>query len=401
MMMTTTSTKSFAALGRRKKFDGSGGGGGGGSGGGVNNNETVLQRMTCPAIYQKELFMFLYDFFLCRPNNSSMTSVASLFLPSSNGRISKLLEFPVEIATPIPVDELRDYRYEDDRFEDNVELEARLRSFPTCRIIHERLSSYRLMAYERTIRTITVVMEVSIDTMFRQCHLFLLQQQHKDSFSLPSLWLSYQDVGRMFVEAWRDYVLQSRYGREHPSTIVLKSHREVVVDNLVTYYKEYLGIDRIESDDMLFDFYAFESDEIKKGTNLSRLTKSMQQLEVGEHVTPFYISVFNTLYIRMIVEPLVFLKVQNDYESVVVTSAATTAEDGTTAVAAAACRKRGRKRRDPEKIIQSFDEEKQKRDMWYQQQQHLQFAAAAATAAAVSEEEDQMLQDILTVDDRY
>ena len=86
--------------------------------------------------------------------------------------------------------------------------------------------------------------------------------------------LSYHDVGRMFVEAWRD-VIQSRYGRDRPQQIVLKLHRDPVGINVVSYYKEKLGIDEIINDDVVLDYYAFECEEIKKGTNLSRLTQSM------------------------------------------------------------------------------------------------------------------------------
>ena len=57
-----------------------------------------------------------------------------------------------------------------------MELKARLRSFPNCRIIHERLTSYPIMSYERTMKTIASVMEVAVDVIFRQCRLYLLQQ---------------------------------------------------------------------------------------------------------------------------------------------------------------------------------------------------------------------------------
>ena len=119
----------------------------------------------------------------------------------------------------------------------------------------------------------------------------------------------------MFAEAWRDYVIQSRYGRDRPQQIVLKLHRDPVGINVVSYYKERLGIDEISNDDVVLDYYAFECEEIKKGTNLSRLTQSMQQLELGEHVHPRYVSIFRTLYRWLIVEPLQFLRLQNKYTS--------------------------------------------------------------------------------------
>ena len=126
----------------------------------------------------------------------------------------------------IPVEQVLEYRYEDGRYETCMELEARLRSFPNCRIIHERLTSYRIMLYNRTMKTITIVMEVAVDVMFRQCRLYLLQVKDNKAQRIggilltESMRLSYHDVGRMFVEAWRDYVMQSRYGRYHPQQIV-------------------------------------------------------------------------------------------------------------------------------------------------------------------------------------
>ena len=141
-----------------------------------------------------------------------------------------------------------------------MELEARLHSFPNCRIIHERLTSYRIMSYERTLKTITIVMEVAVDVMFRQCQLYLLQDtddkpHHRIGGILltESMWLSYHDVSRMFVGAWREYVMQSQYGRYHPQQIVLKLHREPVGINVVSYYKEKLGIEEIINDDVVLD----------------------------------------------------------------------------------------------------------------------------------------------------
>ena len=274
--------------------------------------------------------MFLYDFFMCRASTSPPTSVRPLRLPSSNDHTAAHFMLLIDdtdttIDPPaIPVEQLLEYRYEDGRYEMSMELEARLHSFPNCRIIHERLTSYRIMSYERTLKTITIVMEVTVDVMFRQCWLYLLQDtddkpHHRIGGILltESMWLSYHDVNRMFVGAWREYVMQSQYGRYHPQQIVLKLHREPAGINVVSYYKEKLGIEEIINDDVVLDYYAFECEEIKKGTNLSRLTQSMQQLELGEHVNPRYISIFRTLYRRLIVEPLQFLRLQHEYTSAV------------------------------------------------------------------------------------
>ena len=321
-----------------------GGGGGGGVRGrkrrsphGLGGHDTILQRLVCPAVYQKETFMFLYDFFMCRASTSPPTSVRPLQLPSSNDYIATHFTLSPPSSTntsdddalpsAIPIEQLTEYRYEDGRYETCMEVEARLRSFPNCRIIHERLTSYRIMSYERTLKTITIVMEVAVDVLFRQCRLYLLQEKDDKIAQCvggvlltESMRLSYHDVGRMFVGAWRDYVMQSRYGRYHPHQIVLKLHREPVGINVLTYYKKRLGIQDIINDDVVLDYYAFECEEIKKGTNLSRLTQSMHQLELGEHVNSRYVSVFRTLYRRMIVEPLQYLRLQNEYTSAVLPS---------------------------------------------------------------------------------
>ena len=391
---------------------GGGGGGGGGVRGrkrrsphGLGGHDTILQRLVCPAVYQKETFMFLYDFFMCRASTSPPTSVRPLQLPSSNDYIAThfaLSPPPDTITTDdyappaaIPIEQLTEYRYEDGRYETCMEVEARLRSFPNCRIIHERLTSYRIMSYERTLKTITIVMEVAVDVLFRQCRLYLLQEK-EDRIAqcvggvllTESMRLSYHDVGRMFVGAWRDYVMQSRYGRYHPHQIVLKLHREPVGINVVTYYKESLGILDIINDDVVLDYYAFECEEIKKGTNLSRLTQSMHQLELGEHVNPRYISVFRTLYRRMIVEPLQYLRLQNEYTSAVLPSSSV--EDSELLSSSS---KRGRKRRDPDKISQLFAEEKRKRALWYRQQQQQYIEEQQRQE---EEENQQMLNEILS-----
>ena len=398
----------------------SGGGGGGVRGrkrrspNGLGGYETILQKLVCPAVYQKETFMFLYDFFMCRASTSPSASAATmrtLGLPSSNDYIAAHFMLPnnaTEESPPpaIPIEQLLEYRYEDDRYETSMELEARLRSFPTCRIIHERLTSYRIMSYERTLQTITIVMEVAVDVLFRQCRLYLLQQEKEDNTAAPrcmggillteSLRLSYHDVGRMFVGAWRDYVMQSRFGRCHPREISLKVLREPIGTNVVTYYRERLGIEQISNDDILLDYYAFQCEEIKKGTNLSRLTLSMQQLELGEHVNPRYVSIFRALYKRMILEPLQFLRIQSEYTSAVLPPPlkSSSASDGLVGVGVdESSSKRGRKRRDPERIRQLFAEEKRKRALWYRQQQQQYIEDQQRQE---NDENQQMLDEILS-----
>jgi len=154
----------------------------------VFTQDTILQRLTCPARYQYETFMFLYDFFMCRASTSPLQrqqqqSSSSLQLPSTNTYISNIISSTSQATmggesttndedVPIPIDELKEYRYEDHRYETSAELESKLRTFPRCRIVHEQLSVYPIMSYERTVRTITIVMEISVQILFRQCHLF-------------------------------------------------------------------------------------------------------------------------------------------------------------------------------------------------------------------------------------
>ena len=214
---------------------------------GLRGHDTILQRLIYPAVYQKETFMFLYDFFMCRASISFPTLVHPLWLPLFNEQIathfmltSSLIDSDEEAPPAIPVEQLLEYLYEDGHYKTCMELEARLCSFPSCRIIHKRLTSYRIMSYERTMKTITIVMEVAVDVMFRQCCLYLLQEKNDKAHRIggilltESMRLSYHDVGRMFVEAWRDYVMQSQYGRYHPQQIVLKLHRDPVGINVVS-----------------------------------------------------------------------------------------------------------------------------------------------------------------------
>ena len=119
----------------------------------------------------------------------------------------------------------------------------------------------------------------------------------------------------------------------------------------------------------------------------------MHQLELGEHVNPWYVSVFRTLYKRMIVEPLQFLRLQTEYTSAVMPSSSPEGRSSSGSDSLLVS-KRGRKRRDPDRISQLFAEEKRKRALWYrqQQQQYIQ------DQQRQEEEEDnqRMLDDILS-----
>ena len=234
------------------------------------------------------------------------------------------------------------------------------------------------MSYERTLRTITVILEINIDVLFRQCHLFLCmdgrtKQLYTSSCTL--LRVSNRDVGRIFVEAWRDYMMQCYYGNSYPTQLrmSLVSPSAYEEFNIVDYYRKYLSIDCIVSDDMILDFYAFESEDVKKGTNVSRLINTLRQLEIGDHVYPGYVSIFWMMYTSYIEEPLKFLKLQYDYKTLLTASSAvvvTPGDDQTAATTGArqGKRRRGQKRRNPTKIIDDYGQEQIRRQMWYEKQ---------------------------------
>ena len=267
----------------------------------------------------------------------------------------------------VPLDEIRETRTEDDgmtvRLETDEELIHRLGRFPLCRLVMEKIDSFSLMYHERIVKTITIIMEVNVNVLYRQCHMFLLQTgARKDGDGgggVGSMKLSNDEVGRMFVEAWRDYVLHAHYGNNtYPQHIVL-CPISVMVPNLIDYYEREFAISRIKSEDMILDYYSFMCEEIKKGTNVSRITKKLQ-FEFGTHVSPNHIPTFQRLYNRLVVDPIAFAKVVEEYNTV------TTAPAIKTSLCAVA-QQRGRKRRDPDKIIQSFETGKRKRDVWYEQ----------------------------------
>ena len=380
----------------------------------VFTQDTILQRLTCPAKYQYETFMFLYDFFMCRASTSPLqhqqqSSSSSLQLPSTNTYISNIISSTSQATTggesttddedvPIPVDELKEYRYEDHRYETSAELESKLRTFPRCRIVHEQLSVYPIMSYERTVRTITIVMEISVQILFRQCHLFLLQTGHHQHsnrggsgcggvlMALPpsSIRLSHRDVGRMFVEAWRNYVLQHKYGKSYPHTITLQCcHRHSGGSlDVIPYCKEQLDIHTFHTDEIILDYYSFEVDEIKKGTNLSRLTQSMKQLELGEHVNPTYVPLFSRLYNKIVVQSQRYLLLANEFT---LTNQQQQSTEGGGEQQLHQQKKRGRKRRDPDTIARLYEHETQLRSKWYdQQQQQQQQQQASSTHTSLS-----------------
>ena len=309
--------------------------------------------------------MFLYDFFITnyRPDGGVYDASGGLQLPSTACNLFMTDEC-VSKNGGIPIDELREYAGETDS-----DVEYRLKRFPVCRYVADQISSYKVMSYEQTLRTITVILEINIDVMFRQCHLFLCTNDRtKQLYTTPftSLRVSTKDVGRMFVEVWRDYTLQCCYGRTYPTYLrmFLESYTSTSGFNIVDYYRDYLTIDGVVSDDMIFDFYAFESDDVKKGTNVSRLIGTLRQLEIGDHVCPGYMPVFKTMYSSYIDEALKFLKLQHDYRSIVVVDVAMTTTTMDSA-AAPAERRQGRKRRNPSKIIDEYGKEHTRRQMWY------------------------------------
>ena len=223
----------------------------------------------------------------------------------------------------------------------------------------EKIDSFSLMYHERMVKTITIIMEVNVNVLYRQCHMFLLQTAARNGGDRGcavggSMKLSNDEVGRMFVEAWRDYVLHAYHGNNtYPQHIVMSPIPEMV-PNLIDYYERELAISRIKSEDMILDYYSFVCEEIKKGTNVSRITKKLQ-FEL--FVSPNHVPTFQRLYNRLVVDPIAFAKVVVEYNTV-------TAAADSPAVKTS-CQQRGRKRRDPDKIIESFETGKRKRDVWY------------------------------------
>ena len=196
-----------------------------------------------------------------------------------------------------------------------------------------------------------------------------------------SIRLSHRDIGRMFVEAWRNYVPQYKYGESYPKTIALKCcHHHGGSLDVVTYCKERLDIHTIHTDDIILDFYSFEVDEIKKGTNLSRLTQSMKRLELGEHVSPTYMSLFTMLYNKIVVQSQRYLQLANEFT--MTNQQQQYDKDQQHADSGAGGqqqKKRGRKRRDPETIARLYEQETQLRHKWYDQQQQQQMHPEASS----------------------
>ena len=326
---------------------------------------TLLQKLVCPARYQHYLFTFLYDFFITKYCGGDGLGGGGYELPRTTRKL--LLSGVIDECRDggIPIDEMREYVGESDE-----DVEYRLRRFPLCRYVAEQISSYKVMSYERTLRTITVILEINIDVLYRQCHLFLCTDEStKQLYTSPctSLRVSNRDIGRIFVDAWRDYTLQCYYGRTYPTQLRVFLNSELLSHecNVVEYYRQYLNIDSIVSDDMIFDFYAFESEDVKKGTNVSRLINTLRQLEIGDHVYPGYVSLFKVMYTSYIEEPLKFLKLQNEYNTVVTASSSVMVKVDDTIDNGVSKPRRGRKRKNPTKIIDDYGQEQTRRQMWY------------------------------------
>ena len=177
----------------------------------------------------------------------------------------------------------------------------------------------------------------------------------------------------MFVEAWRKYVLQYKYGKSYPQTITLTCchHHGGGSLDVIPYCKEKLDIHTIHTDDIILECYSFEVDEIKKGTNLSRLAQSMKQLELGEHVNPTYVPLFSTLYNKIVVQSQGYLLLANEF-TLTNQQHQSTEGDGEQQTQ----KKRGRKRRDPETIARLYEQETQLRSKWYDQHQQQQQASS-------------------------
>ena len=86
----------------------------------------------------------------------------------------------------------------------------------------------------------------------------------------------------------------------------------------------------------------------------------MQQLEFGEHVSSKYTSIFKKLYRQFVVEPQLFLRIQNEHALMENNGSSISSSNGGEALSSLSS-KGGRKRLDPDKIAKMLEEEKRKR----------------------------------------
>ena len=111
-----------------------------------------------------------------------------------------------------------------------------------------------------------------------------------------------------------------------------------------------LGVE-IWCERIVVDYYSFGLDDVKKGTNVSRLKKHYK-VELGPHVSPSYVPVFTKLYTTLIADPIEFVRLEMEYREI-----QTKSLEGKQQQPARGCR-----RRDPDLITNTYMRESRKRD---------------------------------------
>ena len=301
-----------------------------------HDQDTQLVKLECLAIYQRETFLFLYDFFL--------SSQSMLVCATAAGDIVRLCVDHVLSSNDrecvLPVSMLKT-----DDSEDDETFAARLRWFPQSRVVHEYVSSYPVGFFERMVKMIVIVLEIRMNVLHRQVERYLRSTDRSDTVCISN-----ECVMVMFRDAWRDYVVQVVYGTTIPNHIVLGRYLQWCSSNasggtdLFIYCRDVLGVE-IRCERLVVDYYSFGLDDVKEGTNVSRL-KKRYKVELGPHVSPSYVSVFMKLYLTLIADPIEFVRLEMEYKEI-----------QTKSVEGKQPPVRGRRRRDPDLITNTYMQE--------------------------------------------
>ena len=263
-----------------------------------HDQDTQLVKLECPAIYQRETFLFLYDFFL--------STESILVCSTATGQSVRLCVDHVlssrETDCVLPVSMMKT-----DETEDDEAFAAHLRWFPQSRVVHEYVSSYPVGFFERMVKMIVIVLEVRMNILHRQVERYLRSTDCSDTVCISN-----ECVMVMFRNAWRDYVIQLAYGTILPSHIVLGRYLQWCSSHggtdLFVYCRDVLGVE-IRCERIVVDYYSFGLDDVKKGTNVSRL-KKRYKVELGPHISPSYVPVFTKLYTTLISDPIEFVRLE-------------------------------------------------------------------------------------------
>ena len=312
-----------------------------------HDQDTKLLKLECPAIYQRETFLFLYDFFL--------SPTSTLICASPAGDVVRVCVRHVLSSDNVDEAVLPFSMMKTDESEDDESFADRLRWFPQSRVVHEYVSSHPVAFFERMVKMIVIVIEVRMTILHRQVGKFLKSTERHDTVCISN-----ECVLVMFRNSWRDYVIQLVYGVSGPREIVLgrymhwqSSSSTTTGDDLFVYCREVLGVN-VCCERLVIDYYSFGLDEVKKGTNVSRL-KRRYKVELGPHVAPSYVPEFQRLYVSMVSEPIQFVRLQMDFNDI---------QTKTIKQTSVGCR--GRRRRDPETITDTYMKETLRREAFTQ-----------------------------------